>query len=340
MTQANRWQDEYAISRTATISTAATFGAASGEIGPDLNKFGMYLTDHPDIDPGQAFIDKQKTAGISTRLGRKGASDTVVVEYRPGIRSPLVTFPFDVTPKQIALPLWLLCQENVTEAAGTPFAKVYKPATTAAYETYCSVLRKTGNPSKSQAIHGCVVSKIGFSTTEGEALGATVDFIGRTYGELNMSAIALAYPDSAPLLFQDCVVLLAGTTININGWTLDLSIDHKPKHHNAQTVVKFIAGMLTGSGTIDFPLSNATVGDSLQRDAFVAGTVQTLSLEWGTAGVEGHLKFEMNVRYSGAPISADDELVSALPYEIVWDAPKAIDEAIVITLSDAVDRGI
>lgn len=344
MAQANLWQDQYAISRTAAIGTAATFGASSGEIGMDTNKFGVFLNGHPDIVPGQAFINQRKSSGLSTRLARRGAGGTINVESRPGLRSPITTWEMHATPKILGLVMWLLFQSNVTEGASTPFTKVYLPPTstsTTTFETFCSILRKTGDPQESQAVHGCVVPHVMLSATQGEALMLTIDFTGVTYAQnFDASAITLDFAEEAPLLWQDCTLLLSGSTINANGFTLDLTANLVPKHHDSQTIVKFVMGEFGGTGTLDFPLANATVGDQVQRANFIAGTPVPLSLEWGSAGNTGHFKLDMNVQHNDVPYGGDDELMSNISFDLVHDEPQTIDQAIQVTISDGVDRGI
>jgi len=96
-------------------------------------------------------------------------------------------------------------------------------------------------------------------------------------------------------------------------------------------------GDLTGDGTFTLPWGQATEGANEQLDNFIAGTDALLILEWGTSGSEGHVKIEANCRYTGAPLGGDDEIVTECPFNLVYDGTN---NAIRITVSDAIDRGI
>ena len=339
------WQNLYGIMH-ATGSPATGYAVdtnkflATPDIGLEVGKHAIPIIGNPSLDPGKAIIDQRKAVGISTR--RTGAG----YEYQQGVEEPTVTLEMEAIPNMIALFSWLLFQKGGSEGVATPFTKTFIPYTDPACEIWASILQQmSAEDADSHVIHGAICQSMTLSAAEGEALKLSATMNGSRFFDtfdFDAQASVLAVSEKAPLLFQDCgqspaVLTLDGAAINIPGFSITITNNAVGKKYANAHIYEFILGDLTGDGTFTMPWGQATEGANEQLDNFIAGIDTVLVLEWGTAGSEGHIKIEANCRYTGAPLGGDDEIVTECPFDLVYDGTN---DAIKITVSDAVDRGI
>lgn len=334
------WENVYGVMH-ATGSPATGYAVdtnkflATPDIGLEVGKHALPVIGQPPLDPGQIIIDQRKTVGKSTRRTGTG------YEYLQAGDAPTVTFEMEATPNMVAFFCWLLFQKGSTEGAETPFAKVFTPYTDAACEIWASILRKmSAAAADSHVIHGAICQSMTLSSAEGEALKLAVTLNGSHFFnvfDFDAQSSVLSFSEKAPLLFQDATITLDTNSINIPGFSVTITNNAAGKRYATAHVYEFILGDLTGDGTFTMPWGQATEGANEQLNNFIAGTDTLLVVEWGSAGVEGHVKIEANCRHTAAPLGGDDEIVTECPFNLVYDGTN---DAIKITVSDAVDRGI
>jgi len=360
MAQRNIWQDEYAIrlyyDATPPISlpdagvsantsdgwnsaTADADAFAAGAIGIDTSIYGVPLIGHPTFDAGMNVIDQRKAIGVSYRRGDTG------FEYQQGLYMPTTTWEMHASKKNLAVLLWLLFQQGCTEAGTTPFLKTYVPyaETTADVEVAAALLRRmSSGTADSQLMGGAIVRSLTITGESGMPITLSAELMGYnmvTDFDFDAAANIIEYDSTAPLMFQNCTIKLATTTINIDSFNMTISNNAVPKNYNLQHINKFILNDFTVEGQFNLPWAAATVGGNAQLDNFIAGTPALLQIYWGTEtpAADGDVKLEVACRYTNATNTGDNEVVTELPFAGVYDGTN---NAIRCYVADAVQRKV
>jgi hypothetical protein len=302
-------------------ATADADAFASGAIGVASNKYGIPLLNKPAFDPGQAVVNQRKAIGVSYRRADAG------FEYQQGSRVPTTTFEFDVTYKNIVPFLWMLFQGGTTEGAGATYLKTFVPYTESNAEIYVAsalLARNSDSAATSHMIGGAVVKSLTLTAEEGMPLKCSAEMIGYNMVsdfDLDADANLIEYDTAAPLLWQNATVSLGGTTVNIPGFSLTISNNLVTKNYDSWHTEKYVLMDCTAEGSFRIPWSAATVGGNAQIDNFINGTDQLLKVTWGTGShtTDGDFEIEVNARYTGATLTGDDEIVTEIPFENVFD---------------------
>lgn len=359
------WKIRYGIGIEETWGT----GVAAGTNIPTNGPKGIWLTNQPDINPGQEFIDTRKATGTSYR--KTG-------EYLKSLKKPTATFEWEANAYNIAPFIYSLlfkkATDEVIEAAVTPYVKTFYAfgvnpdytALAAAGSPTWDATGGTGNlpialsltkdifqaaTAESHRLEGGVPSSIKFSGSEGQPLMISAEMLGKDYDfAVDSTAGSASYvvandgagADRVPLMWQDAVVKLGGAlaTINCSTWELTLANGCNFKFGDAQTANRAIFSGFTGTGSFTF----AWDGANTELDLMVAGTDQRMQVYWGaavTAATTGDLGFDYNLRYTSVEMSdGDGEIIVNCNFEIVDDgATPSANGPITITLADTLDYG-
>jgi len=363
MSSRNLWNDLYGIRTyiTGTLSdggvgadTASVWNTATadadafkaGAIGVDTSKYGIPLINHPTFDPGSMVINTRKAVGTSYRQTSSGC-----LEYQQGSRVPTATYEADATYKILALFFQLLFQGGASEAATTPFLKTFIPyAEGDADVVACAALirQMSAGGTDSHMIGGAIIKSLTLSAEEGQPLRVSAEFSGYNMVsdfDFDADSNILEFDTTACLMWQNASVKIAGTAANIPGFSLTISNNAVEKFYNTPHVTKYVLGDFTATGSISVPWSATTVGANAQIDNFVAGTDTLLQIWWGAENptaspAAGDVKLEVNMRYTGATVGGDDEIITELPFEAAHDGASGANLAIRAYVSDTVDRGI
>jgi len=320
--------------------------AADGSIGVAVNKYGIPLINHPTFDPGSMVINTRKAVGTAYRQTSTGC-----LEYQQGSRVPTVTYECDATPKILALFFQLLFHVRATEAATTPFLKTFIPYAEGDSDVVaCAALVKqmSAGTANSHMIGGAIIKSLTITGEEGQPIKLSAEFTGyNMVSDFDFDAAAniLEFDTTACLMWQNASVKIAGTAANIPGFSLTISNNAVEKFYNTPHVTKYVLGDFTATGSISVPWSATTVGANAQIDNFVAGTDTLLQIRWGAENptaspAAGDVKLEVNMRYTGATVGGDDEIITELPFEAAHDGASGANLAIRAYVSDTVDRGI
>lgn len=336
-----KWQDKYGICQCATPTPATGYTVTSKtflatDIGLELAKLALPLTNNPMLDSGLNVIDTRKAIGEATR--RVGTGYEFTVEGM----EPVVTLEMEATANMLALFSWLLFQKGASEGVATTYMKTCIPYTDCECEIYASILRQmSAGTADSHVVHGAICKVMNLSANQGEALKLSAEMLGANFFnnfDFDLQASLLDFSAKAPLLFQDCTITLDGTTIHIPGFSLALSNNAVAKRYSSSRVYTYVLGDLTGEGTLTLPWGEATEGGNEQLNNFLAGTDVLLTVLWGNvvSPTDGSFKITANVRYSGAELTTEDEIATSCPFTVANDGTNSIKLEIV----DSVNRGI
>jgi hypothetical protein len=300
----NSWEDLFGVASDVTnISTAAN------------TAFGIPLLNHPSFEPGTQTINQRKAVGTSYR--RSGAC----LEYIQGASIPTTSFEFDVSPVNIGYFLWSLFQTGSFQGAGTVYPKYFVPYENATTEMWLTLVRKLAadGTAASHRIVGAIVKSITLSAEEGQPLKATVEFQGYSF-ESNRDTTddTFTFGTASCYLWQNAVVTLDGTTVNIPGFNLTITNNALTKFYDNSTAVRHDVGEFTATGSFRMPYSQATEGANQQVDDFIAGSASRLVIYWGNgeiADADTELSIIAHIYRTGVTMSGDDEIVSEVSFE-------------------------
>lgn len=333
------WQDMYFLTyNTTSIGTTQTFVA--GSMGVATSKFAIPLINHPDLNPGQEIIDQRKAIGISQR-----SVDTGHCEFLQGTVMPTSTWEFDGNAYNLAPILWLLFQGGTSES-GT--VKTYDPPTATegpACEVWANLGRRmeAGTASKSTKVYGAICRSITLSAEGYSPLKVSAEFIGAGIGHTyNAQPWVTTFDSNCGVVWggtSGATCELAGTTVQLEGFTMTITNNAIPRHYGSNTVQKFITGDITVEGSITVFWGDSNHGQESEITDFINGTDNLLEIYWGskTGASAGDIDIKVNARYTGANVVAEDEIGIELPFIGVKDASN---DAIEVVLADGISRGV
>jgi len=304
------WEDLFGVGiGTTNISTAAN------------TSFGVPLNNHPSFNPGTQTVNTRKAVGTAYRQTSSGC-----LEYQQGSAVPTTSWEFDVSSKNLSPFLWSLFQSGAFQGAASTYIKYFVPYDKPDTDVWLTLVRKLA-PAGTAASHrivGAIVNSITLSAEEGQNLKATVEFQGYSF-ESNRdvgTADAFTFQTASCLQWQNAVVTLDGTTINIPGFSLTISNNAITKFYDNATAVRHDAGEFTATGSFSVPWSQTIEGGNAQIDAFAAGTSSRLVIYWGDselANANGEFTIIANIRPTGVNVTGDDEIITEVSFECASD---------------------
>lgn len=336
------FEEEYGIVQVkAGMKVQSNFSVGS-DIGVGSGKFKMWLTEHPSFDPGQDIIRRRGMTGYSVIR-----STTKSYERLQGTRSPSTIWRWDANAFDLALPLWLLMQKGAVEGLVTgPEGKVYKKYSQSDCEVWSTVLHSPGELEEAHKIWGSIVRRLTLSSEENAPLKAEAEFIGyKMETNFDASGITLESLAVPPLLWQDAEVYLGDEddSVYLPSYSVTLSNNALIKFFGKQFPEDFILQDLDIVGTFILPWFSGANSQNANKQIndFLVGIDKMFKIVWGhhveADLVPGDLAIKVNVRYTGARISRNNEIVTECPFEAIDDG---VHDPIEILLNDNTDRGI
>ncbi len=352
MAERSAFEDLYGVlTNTTSISNgvsadATTFNSATvndlftaGDIGVESNIYAIPLIGHPAINHGQNILDVRKSTGLAYRHAGTG------MEFQQTTRQPSTTWNFEVTAWNIAPFLWTLFQAGTSQAGATTYVKTFIPYAEADqdFEAWLTLIRKMSDGTANSHVAGGMIARsINFTAESGGALNANIEMIGYnsvTDFDLDAQASLLNFSTRASLLWQNATITLDGTPINIDGINFTITNNATSKFYDNVHPTKHLLGDFGVEGTVVIPWAQATEGANSQITKFIAGTDSALVVYWGNspASANGDIAFSLNIRYTGAEPTTDDEIQISCPFLGVHDGTNT---PCSISVCDSVDRGI
>ena len=307
----NVWMDIFGVGfSTSSISTVANAS------------FGIPLLNHPHFDPGTQTINQRKAIGVSYRRGDAG------YEFQQAASIPTTSYEYDVSVTNMSHILWAFFQSSAFQGSGAPYVKYFVPYESPTADVWLTLVRKlaASGTGASHQIVGALPKTITFSCEEGQPLKTTVDFQGYSFVDTrDIASDTLTFSASAPLLWQDATISLAGSAINSPGFSMTLNNNLITRFYDNSTAARHLLGDFTLEGTIRVPYSDASRGTNVELDAFIAGTASRLVISWGAsvtngiATATGDFSIVAHIRRTNVQFTGDDEIVAEVTFEGVCE---------------------
>lgn len=330
----SNYQTRYAVELQSAFGTAVSTlstGIQDSSLAVDVDKSGILLNDNPPIDPGVETIDQRKSVGSASRRGGIGA------EYQMGHRNPTASWGFDVSTRVLFPFLEVFFQSGrVTSAAE---AKWYAPHsyTAGVVDTTnngkaLTIVQDLGG-SNSQKVQDMIAASLEITGDETTPIQASVELMGGEHDtSYDASSDDFNYAAVAPLLFMNAQAFLGdGSTAleaaDVPGLSVTLNNGAVAKHYNSEYITRFQLADFTGSGTLNMPWNSGTSSydDDVMLERFVSGSVTRLVFGWGASAAadlddldtDNDMTIALLIRYTGATIGGEDELMTELPFDLV-----------------------
>lgn len=306
-------------------------GSDSGILGVS-GDHGLLLDQDAQIMPGQDIINTPKKTGLAEDQAGTGK------EYIQGRRTPTVQLIMGLDEYNFATFGWLTVHQGISQGVTPGFTKTLVPpvAGQSAPEVYASIGHRIGDATVANgyALHGCICTGLQVAGNEGERMILTADMVGRSYVDnYNHSASDNTLPAVAEHMFWNYTWTLSGSAVSLLSFSLNINPNVAVKHYNSLIPDSYILGKFKTTGEIKIPMTDDAVGDNVQIDNFINGTVVPLI---GT--YTSKVTFTLSCRYNGDPdLDPADELMLTLPFDCVRNATTPSFD---IDITDSVDRGI
>lgn len=298
-----------------------------------------------DIDPDAKFTELNRVSGY------RDLDKNQLVYHTKG-SAPKIQVVGDIKKNDIALFLFGVMQ-HVTEGASTPFPKTFifpedgQPDFSAGEGIIFTVAKKMPTIADSNSFRDAICRQLNLVwEPEGESgIGKmTAQMVGRgtvNYAYDMTSATLTPYANDL-FYFHDlntCTVDLSGAKaviptrieIEIGNNMMPVSVDTTtPGQYACMILVQYYC-------TAKLTLAWDANVDDIRQEAIATSSTSDRQwiVEWGTAGVDGHLKFDMNAQAGPAPHVDADLNVVEFTLKCLRDGAT---KPLTVTLSDAVDR--
>ena len=321
--------ERYGLFEQSAWGTAPTAGAAYTELHVEPD----------DIQPGVSLRRPPRARAQRTEYLPDMQADQKGQEHVFPYKGPFHL--------EIAAKLLYGVMQNVTESATSAdgWAKDYsysstQPDFTANAGKFFGLCKRMPVASNSKLVSDAIFRNLLIESKPGEGedsiLMAGGDLVGRAYSAVYNPTGTWTIPTQTNLSFYDNTTkTLAGTDVVLGdgGWSLNFI-------NNARKIGGSSASFDTfGLGKYSVEVSINLLWDATTRTAMasaLAGTVETLILEWGTVDTTGHLKFDLDCVWDAAPIeSAEEGTFVTLTGKAGKTSGGSVPE---VTLSDGVDR--
>jgi len=237
--------------------------------------FGLPLTNRPHWVPNQEYVESDKAIGEVAPTAGTGYN------YMRGIIGPTGSIEFQATPRTLIPFLWGLVHEGASEAVSaslSTFTFALPDSANQSIEAYISALRRFSTDEEdSQQLSDSVVTSMGFSSSEGEALQVSCELLGRFLDTDFLAAASSGGTDEdhdAPvmdfieenaLLHQnmDCVLQTAAeqwTVVEIASFDFTVTCEIIPKRYNSKFPIRYVIGGYTIEGSFSIPWAASNAG--------------------------------------------------------------------------------
>lgn len=212
----------------------------------------------------------------------------------------------DIRFKQV---MGSLFQKNSGYAAAGPFTDTFSPYLTspASYTAYRGYsIQHVQTPSVANGakrLLGAVAMRMKLSSQVGQAVMLESEWLGLSGAPVNTTRSSLTVGGAGIYMHQQTKLLVSAIDIHPAKWEFELAADHGSYFGTSQTPTGVTLGHFTGKGS--FSVSAREMGYA-DLTALINGTYYAISLEWGTPGTAGHVKFVTDFMYSGQTEENDD----------------------------------
>jgi hypothetical protein len=282
-----------------SLDTAGIYGFKSAA-GTKL--FALPLTSRPAWEQGQEQITSDKAIGESAPTAGTGYN------FLRGITGPTGSVEFQATARGMIPFLWGLVQRGASSSLDTgvdTLTFVLPPATSPTPEVFVSALRRfSADSPDSQVLSDAVVTRFGFSSTEGEALQLSVDMLGRFLdndfkaaetafsGSSDQTHLApdLGFLEENPLLHQNMdFIIQAGAdsfvVTELASFDFTVTAEFIPKRYNSRFPVRYSIGGYTVEGSFSIPWGASLVGGNVLLED-LASTASSTNIDVTTTSLD------------------------------------------------------
>jgi len=245
--------------------------------------FALPLTNRPSWDPGQEYNEADKAIGEVAPTAGTGYN------FLRGIVGPTGSIEFQASTRAITPFLWGLVHKGATEDVTTAndIKQTFELPSASApdVEAYISALRRFSTDSDdSQVLSDSVVTRIGFSSSEGEALSMSVDLMGRfldndfkatavsgeagSGGDQDHNAPGLDFIEENPLLHQNMDLIIQTdtaehTVVECENFDFTVTAEVVSKRYNNKFPIRYVISGYTIEGSISIPWGADNAGGNL-----------------------------------------------------------------------------
>ena len=332
------WEHKYCLSwQKAAITTdaSATTGVyTSGDTGiftaPAGGKCGIILDNKPTIDPGVEHINTPKANGISQEYNLAGR------DYVVGKKMPTVQLVMGMNKFNSAVFSFLLFQQGITEAVGSPFLVTgIPPVAGKSDEIYWAnfgMATGAGTSGDGYSMTGAICNSLAIAGEEGGRMVLTADLMGHTFvTTYDHTATDFTVTDVADELFFNYAFTFAGTSASVKAFDVTIINNSTANFYTNQIPQSYSMGIYNVTGNIRMSMADATIGDNVQIENFINGTDVLIVGTYTANNI-----ISINAKYNGPPdLDPAEETILALPFNGVFDGTN---NAAKIEASSGVDR--
>jgi hypothetical protein len=262
----------------ATSSVCTGFVNASGD-----TFFALALNNRPSWEPGQEYVESDKAIGEVAPTAGTGYN------FLRGIVGPTGSIEVQASTRTITPFLWGLVHKGASEDKTTAddIKHTFELPSNAEpdVEAYISALRRLSiTTADSQVLSDSVVTRVGFTSAEGEALVMSVDLMGRyldndfeadavageagSGGDQDHNAPNLNFIEENPLLHQnmDCIIQNAAAehrVVECEGFDFTVTAEVVSKRYNNKFPIRYVIAGYTIEGSIRIPWGATDAGGNL-----------------------------------------------------------------------------
>ena len=329
------------------IAQESTFGTANTTQG---DFYELHITDNAQVDWGGLIRESVK------RSNGKRVKDNKDVFVQTAGGTYTVSVSGVLTDNTADLLLYGAIQDLVSEAASTPFQKIFEldASTTQpdfggnAGKFYTMLL---SNPASGENIQlkSMVISSLTINGSAGDAGGratfTATFFTGfpPTYAATATAASWVAPTTDYYIFQQASAKTVGGAAMVVNSFSFTVEngatrVGFDSSGHPETYALGLGDGYaVTGEMSVKYDANSKDFVDTFIANPTAGSAEDAIVMEFGTSGADGHLKFDVNALYTGNSLDFGNEagVFVSLPFEGVDDGTN---EAIEVTISNAIDR--
>lgn len=332
------------------IANETTFGTANTTQG---QFYELHITDNAQVDWGGLIRESVK------RSNGKRVKDNKDVFVQTAGGTYTVSVSGVLTDNTADLLLYGAIQDLVSEAATTPFEKIFELDASTTQPAFGAADPSEGkfytmllsNPASGENIQlkSMVISSLQItgSPDGGGRLSYTATFFTGfppTYGA-TATASSWVAPSTDYYIFQQAATkTVGGNAMVVNSFTFGVEngatrVGFDSSGHPETYALGLGEGYaVTGEVSVKYDANSKDFVDAFIANPTAGAAEDTIIMEFGSSGADGHLKFDVNALYTGNSLDFGNEagVFVSLPFEGVDDGTN---EAIEVTISNAIDRG-
>jgi len=316
LTQRSIWKDKYGI------------GYQSSLTSPILTSSGLYLGDHPSINPQIQIYNAPKSKGT--------AANSYNYEYKNSTRLPSILLPIRITPKEIYPVLRLFFQKGSLQDSTVNTKKWFYPYSYAdggeSCEIWGTLVRETATTGTSSSVRmtGAICNSFSINSATGrDYVNVRANLIGRDIEyDHDTSGDTFTLPTDAPLLWRNANTKIGNSydsleSLDLRDFNLSCNSNPRPRFYNNEKVKHFNLQRITGTGSIIIPWENSSTNFTNSKVLCdnLNGSLFRLSTYWVDQYVTSGYSMSINLlcRYMSGLLAREDELSNAVGFVLTED---------------------